>query len=436
MPEPRWLPLLNELLRVERELREGIGEVPRGEEYRRRFPEYDELVASAFKSDAAPSRRSSLSRPVHAAPKATAHPASTEPRELVDHPDYEIVRELGRGGMGVVFLAHNRLLGRHEVLKLIGREIVERPGVLDRFLREIRAVARLQHPNIVTAYSAFRSGASLVFAMEYAEGLDLARIVKARGPVPVGHACYFVHQACLGLKHAHDEGMVHRDIKPGNLMLTSKASRPIIKVLDFGLAKASREQKVLELVPSGVGHESSIAGDLTSAGQMLGTPDFIAPEQIDDAQKADIRADIYSLGCTLYYLLSGSPPFPAATLYDLLQAHHSMDARLLNLVRPEVPVELAALVAKMMAKDPDRRFQTPATVAQALTPFFKKGTATVKGTMAGMFPAGEQEARQGTTAALSMLTPPATEIEPAQSPTASRPGESRLSGPMWETLVD
>ena len=112
---------------------------------------------------------------------------------------------------------------------------------------------------------------------------------------------------------------------------------------------------------------------------MLGTPDFIAPEQIDDAQRADIRADIYSLGCTLYYLLSGGPPFQAETLYDILQAHHSMDAQLLNFVRPEVPSELAALVAKMMAKEPGRRFQEPKEVAQALIPFFKKGASRPSG---------------------------------------------------------
>ena len=168
------------------------------------------------------------------------------PPELANHPDYEIIRELGQGGMGVVFLAHNRIMGRDEVLKVIGPDIIESPGVFDRFLREIRAVARLQHPNIVTAHSAFRCGESLVFAMEYVEGLDLARLVKAKGPVPVGHACYFVHQAALGLQHAHEAGMVHRDIKPGNLMLTHKRGKALIKVLDFGLAKAEREQKVLD----------------------------------------------------------------------------------------------------------------------------------------------------------------------------------------------
>ncbi len=301
-------------------------------------------------------------------------PAETMPPGLADHPDYEVRSELGRGGMGVVYLAHNRLMGRDEVLKVMGRHIMERTGVLDRFHREIRAVARLRHDNIVAAYSAFRLEESLVFAMEYVEGLDLSRLVKARGALPVANASSYVHQAALGLQHAHEHGMVHRDIKPANLMLSRKGDRPLVKVLDFGLSKATRE--------------SPLDSGLTQAGQMLGTPDYIAPEQTINAQGADIRADIYSLGCTLYYLLSGGPPFKGTNLYDILQAHHSMDARPLNFVRPEVPVELAAVVDKMMAKDPNRRFQTPDEVAEALAPFFKKGGAGLKGAKPEIFAGG------------------------------------------------
>ncbi len=304
-------------------------------------------------------------RTVHLVVTASAMPpVNSLPSGLADHSDYEILRELGRGGMGVVYLAHNRLMGRDEVLKVMGKHLVERPGVQERFLREIRAVARLRHPNIVEAYSAFRLDENIIFAMEHVEGLDLSRMVKAKGPMPVAHACLFISQAARGLQHAHEEGMVHRDIKPGNLILTQKRDKPVIKVLDFGLAKATRE--------------GSVDTDLTVGGQMLGTPDFIAPEQAVDAQKADIRADIYSLGCTLYYLLTGGPPFRGTSLYDVLQAHHSIDAEPLNIVRPEVPHELAALVAKMMAKEASRRFQTPAEAAQALEPFFKKKTVVNK----------------------------------------------------------
>ena len=254
-------------------------------------------------------------------------------------------------------------MGRHEVLKVVSSHMVNRHGVLDRFLGEIRNAARLHHTNIVTAYSAMRLGESIVFAMEFVDGLDLAKLVKAKGALPVSNACNYVHQAALGLQHANELGMVHRDIKPSNLMLARQGNRAVIKVLDFGLAK--------------VKSEGAVDGGLTHEGQMLGTPDYIAPEQIRDARGADIRADIYSLGCTLYYLLTGGPPFHATSLYEILQAHHSMDALPLNLARPEVPVELAALVARMMAKEPERRFQTPKDVAQALLPFFKKGNASI-----------------------------------------------------------
>ncbi len=283
-------------------------------------------------------------------------------------------------------------MGRDEVLKLISRDIIDSPGVLDRFLREIRAVARLRHPNIVAAYFAFRAGGSLVFAMEYVEGLDLARMVKAKGPMPVSHACSFIHQAALGLQHAHQAGMVHRDIKPGNLMLTHEGDRAIIKVLDFGIAKAGREQEVLDPAPNDGGRELNQSSDLTAFGQMMGTPAFIAPEQIVDAQKADIRADIYSLGCTLYFLLSGRPPFEGATM-DVLKAHRSTEAQPLNLVRSEVPAELADVVAKMMAKKPAQRFQEPAEVAKALSPFFKTKNIAVKGADPSASPGGQPEVK-------------------------------------------
>ena len=234
--------------------------------------------------------RSGISRGIGASPQP---PAESLPRGLADHEDYEILRELGRGGMGVVYLAQNKLMGRMEVLKVVGGHLMTRRGAVERFLAEIRNAAKLHHPNIVTAYSALRLGETLILAMEYVDGLDLAKMLKARGPLPVAHAANYVHQAALGLQHAHEQGMVHRDIKPSNVMLARQRNQAVIKVLDFGLAKVTRE------VP--------VDGTLTHEGQFLGTPDFIAPEQSLDARNADIRADIYSLGCTLYYLLSGAP---------------------------------------------------------------------------------------------------------------------------------
>ena len=303
--------------------------------------------------------RSTAGRPGRASLLWLPPQPETASAAILDHPDYQVLRELGRGGMGVVYLAEHRLTGRKEVLKVVSSQLLSRKGVRERFLREIRAAAQLNHPNIVTAFSASQIGESLVFSMQYVEGHDLAQLVEKNGPLPVAHACNFIYQAALGLQHAHERGMVHRDIKPSNLMLARDGNKPVIKILDFGLAKVTSE--------------AGVDGGLTHEGQMLGTPHYVAPEQTVDAQKADIRADIYSLGCTLYCLLAGHPPFDAPSLYGLLQAHHSMDAEPLNLLRPgEISAGLADLVARMLAKEPDLRFQTPGEVAEALKPYFKK----------------------------------------------------------------
>jgi WD40 repeat protein/tRNA A-37 threonylcarbamoyl transferase component Bud32 len=304
---------------------------------------------------------SDLARRLKAAASAPTGPylSSSVAPELASHPQYEILRELGRGGMGVVYLARNRLMARLEVLKVVNKEMLDRSGGKERFLREIQSAAMLNHPNVVAAYSALPVGDLLVFAMEYIEGQDLAKLVKERGPLPVLNACYYVQQAALGLQHAFEKKMVHRDIKPQNLILARKGKRHFIKVLDFGLAKVVREQ----------GEDTG----LTGPGRMLGTPDYVAPEQTLDATRADTRADIYSLGCTLYFLLTGHAPFRGKSLYDILHAHQTAEATPLNQERAEVNLELAAVVAKMMAKDPAKRYQKPIEVAQALAPFVKPG---------------------------------------------------------------
>ena len=310
-------------------------------------------------------------------PWSSTPPADTLPPELADHPDYEILRELGRGGMGVVYLAKNKLMGRPEVLKVVGSHLIERPGVARPFPPRDplgRQAAPRQYRHRLFGHPARREPRA---GDGVRRGARPGQDGQDQGPLPVAHACYFVHQAALGLQHAHERGMVHRDIKPANLILARDGKKAIVKVLDFGLAKVTSE-----------GQADSA---LTREGQMLGTPDYIAPEQIRDAQSADIRADIYSLGCTFYYLLTGGPPFRGDHLWDLYQAHFSMDAGPLNLVRPEVPVELAAVVAKMMAKEPGRRFQTPGEVAQALTPFFKKSGEGARVSSADMSLVVQQE---------------------------------------------
>jgi serine/threonine protein kinase len=299
-------------------------------------------------------------RPLHRAP-AGGDPI---PPALAASPDYEVIREINRGGMGIVYLVRNRRMDRLEGLKVVKEVLLQRTGASERFEREMRSAARLSHPNIVTAYSSPPLVGLLAFAMEYVDGIDLHQLVKTQGPLPVSNACYYVYQAAQGLQHAHERKMVHRDIKPNNLMFTRDGKKQVIKILDFGLAKATKE--------------NPIDAGLTGEGQMLGTPSYMAPEQIISAATADIRADIYSLGCTLYYLLTGNPPFKDKQgLYQILQAHQSEAARPLNELRPEVPGELAGIVARMIAKDPAQRFQQPSEIAQGLTPFFKRGVKPI-----------------------------------------------------------
>ncbi|HET6884539.1 MAG TPA: protein kinase [Pirellulales bacterium] len=344
-----------------------VGHPPAGRRERTYVPG-DSLANAANSTDGSTVREDGLPRPSrtkdhHGGQDGLGSPSSVSaPPELTNHPDYELIKELGQGGMGTVYLAKNRMMDRLEVLKVISKALLDRPGALERFQQEIRSAAKLAHPNIVAAYSVLRPGDLLVFAMEYVKGQDLSQVVKGRGPLPVANAAFYIHQVANGLQHAFEKGMVHRDIKPNNLMLAIDGKKHVVKILDFGLAKATSEK----------GAESG----LTKSGQMLGTPDYVAPEQTLDAHNADIRADIYSLGCTLYFLLSGGPPFEEQSLYAILEAHHKRDPKPLNLVRPDVPVELAAAVAKMMAKDPTKRYQTPVEVAKALVPFFKPGQSS------------------------------------------------------------
>ncbi len=278
------------------------------------------------------------------------------PPELTNHPRYRILRELGRGGMGVVYQARQTAMDRSVVIKVINKALLDHPDAAERFRREVHAAARLSHANIVTAYDAEQAGSLHMLVMEFVPGQSLAQVLQKKGPLQVPHACHFVRQAALGLQHAHEQGMVHRDIKPQNLMVTPKGQ---VKILDFGLAKMARER--------GAGK------GLTSTGAYMGTPDYSAPEQATDARTADIRADLYSLGCTLYCLLAGRPPFEEDTAVKTILAHLEKEPTPLPELRPDLPPELWAVVARLLAKDPARRYQKPVEVAHALVPFLKPG---------------------------------------------------------------
>jgi uncharacterized protein (TIGR03067 family) len=292
---------------------------------------------------------------------AAPAPADDVPAWLQGHPRYRLVGLLGAGGMGAVYKAEHRVMGRSVALKVINLGLLDNPTTVERFRREVQGAAQLSHPNIVTAHDAEQAGDSHFLVMEYVEGVSLARLVAEKGPLPMAQACDYVRQAALGLQHAFEKGMVHRDIKPANLMLTPAGQ---VKVLDFGLARFA-----FDGTPDPAAPGTPPSGLLTQVGTVMGTPDYIAPEQATDAHAADIRADIYSLGCTLYDLLAGHAPFPEGTAVDKVLAHAQAQPPPLTALRKDVPAALARVVEKMMAKDPARRYQTPTEVAEALAPF-------------------------------------------------------------------
>jgi serine/threonine protein kinase len=289
------------------------------------------------------------------------------PAALLDHPRYRVVDKLGAGGMGTVFLAEHRLMKRLVALKVIHPKLLARPSAAARFQREVEACGKLSHPNIAAAHDAEHVEDIHFLVMEYVEGQDLGQVVKERGPLPASQACDYIRQAAMGLQHAHERGLVHRDIKPSNLMRTPDG---MIKVLDFGLASLlSTESDEVDAAQGR--HETPLAGgSLTEFGEAVGTPDYIAPEQIRDAHAADVRADIYALGCTLYYLLAGQSPF-AGDHCQKIVGHLERQPRPLTDFRKDLPTSLMQVIGKMMDKQPARRIQSAADVVAALSPFIE-----------------------------------------------------------------
>jgi eukaryotic-like serine/threonine-protein kinase len=274
---------------------------------------------------------------------------------------YVLLERLGEGGMGQVFKARNWKLNRLVALKLIRKERLNNPEVIRRFQREVRACAQFNHPNVVHAYDCGQCGDRHFYVMEYVEGANLAQLVRRDGPLSIELACECIRQTALGLQHAFERGLVHRDIKPHNLVLArSSDGKSIIKILDMGLARFDAEDDSLN------------SGTMTREGAMLGTLDYIAPEQARNAHLADTRADLYSLGCTLHFLLTGLPPFPSGTPTEKLLKHQFHPPPSIQTVRPEVPAWLAAVLQRLLAKQPEQRYQTPAETAAALTAALNK----------------------------------------------------------------
>ncbi len=255
-----------------------------------------------------------------------------------------------------MFKAWDPISSRFVTLKILRGELVTDPETVSRFQREISVSAQLPpHLSLIRTIDSGRVDETHFLAMDFIEGMDLDHLVEESGPLPVQQACEFIRQAALGLQHAHEHGLVHRDIKPSNLMVR-RPENVTVKILDLGLARLQAD--------AGCGRENTF---MTSDGSVtLGTVDYQAPEQALDFHAADIRADIYSLGCTLYFLLTGSPPFGSGPLAVKLMRHQQAEPPDLRELRPDVPPGLIPIVSRMLAKEPDDRYATPGDVATAL----------------------------------------------------------------------
>jgi eukaryotic-like serine/threonine-protein kinase len=286
---------------------------------------------------------------------------------------YRILDQLGRGGMGRVFKAHHRTMNRIVALKVLAPTVMKSERACELFLREVRAAAQLNHPNIVAAYDANEFEGRYYLVLEYVDGPNLEQLVREQGPLPVSQACDFMRQTALGLLCAHERGMLHRDIKPANILLQRGGidgkSPDLVKISDFGLAR-------LQAPNAKVDGEIDAAGRtiLTKENTVMGTPDYLSPEQARNLHKADIRSDLYSLGCSFYHLLTGRVPFSGGKVMDKLIRHGTELPQPIAELRPEVPAEVIAIVDRLMAKLPDDRFQTPAVLVEALTPFSVGGS--------------------------------------------------------------
>ncbi len=266
---------------------------------------------------------------------------------------YTILEPLGAGGMGTVYLCSHKIMRRPVAIKVLPAGQADDPGSVERFHREAQAVAQLRHPNIVGAHDVDRDGKFHFLVMEYVDGVSLQELVKRRGPLDPVRAAHYIHQAALGLEHAHEAGLVHRDIKPANLLVDRAG---VVKILDLGLARFFRDTK------------ESVTQKY-DGNAVLGTADYLAPEQAVDSHNVDIRCDIYSLGITFYFLLAGRSPFQEGSVAEKLIWHQVRQPTPIRQLQPEVPEGLAEVLGKMIAKEPPQRYQTPAELAEALAPW-------------------------------------------------------------------
>src|SRR5579872_2756134 len=267
--------------------------------------------------------------------------------------NYVLLEKIGQGGMGAVYKAEHRRMKRVVAVKVLPTSMMKNAATIARFHREVQAAARINHPNIVAAFDAGQDGDVHFLVMEYVEGSDLAALVKKDGSLPVAQALNCILQAARGLHAAHAEGIVHRDIKPANLLVSREGT---VKILDMGLARLSAEA------------DSGQQAELTNTGTIMGTVDYMPPEQALDTKTADARADIYSLGGTLFYLLTGRAMYQGDTLMKKLLAHREQPIPSIQGLRPDVPESITAVFCKMVAKSVEDRYQTMTELIANLEP--------------------------------------------------------------------
>jgi eukaryotic-like serine/threonine-protein kinase len=347
---------------------------------------------------------------------------------------YKVLERLGSGGMGSVYLCEHKLMRRRVAVKVLPTAKANDPSALERFYREARAVAALDHDNIVHAYDIDQDENLHFLVMEYVDGASFQEIIKKTGPMEPLRAAHYIHQAAIGLQHASTAGLVHRDIKPGNILVDREGT---VKILDMGLARFFNDEEDI----------------LTKKydENVLGTADYLAPEQALDSHGVDIRADIYSLGATFYYVLTGRTPFNEGTVAQKLIWHQTRQPKPIRTLRPQVPEGLAAIIDKMMAKDPAQRYQTPAELAEALAPWTQTpigpppeaemprlslaatgvapGENTVVGSAAPSTPASGSRKNWQVPPSSHPSKPPARPTDPRASRAAASPPTVRATNP-------
>jgi serine/threonine-protein kinase len=337
-------------------------------------------------------------------PVAEAAPDSPTPAAFEQ---YELLDQLSTSRTGQVFKARHQTMGRVVALKVLSREAVASEQLVERFVRKVKILARMSHPNLVAAFEAGRRAGTYYLAMEYVDGNDLREILKQRGKLPVDEAVTYIIQAAAGLGYAHSHGVFHRNVKPSNLLVDKQG---VVKVVGLGMAHVEASDLV---------SENSLGGELTAQGQVMGTYDFMAPEQAVDASSIDARADIYSLGCTLHALLTGRAPYPGKSPMQQVMAHRSHPIPSLRTLRADVPESVDTVFRKMMAKRPEDRQQSMAEVIEELDWAL----------------APDQPLERAAAAE------PAVEPQPAPAPAAApaRPAASaaskQASGPAWASRV-